>query len=54
LPHLVDHTRILTPLTTKMSESEWPGWNTKHQKAFDVIKHLVVGRECLTTIDHDN
>jgi hypothetical protein len=37
-----------------MSENEWPGWNTEHQKAFDAIKRLVVGRDCLTTINHDN
>lgn len=54
LPHLADHTRILTPLTTKSSEVEWPGWSNKHQTAFDAIKCLVVSRDCLTTIDHDN
>jgi len=25
-----------------------------HQIAFDAIKTLVVGQDCLTTIDHDN
>jgi hypothetical protein len=41
-------------LTTKSSESEWPGWTEQHQEAFDAIKRLVVSRDCLTTIDHDN
>jgi hypothetical protein len=54
LPSLAEHTRLLTPLTTKLSETEWPGWDEKHQQAFDAIKRLVVSRDCLTTIDHDN
>jgi len=54
LPHLADHTRLLTPLTTKTSELNWPGWTSEHQTAFDAIKRLVTSRDCLTTIDHDN
>jgi hypothetical protein len=54
LPNLADHTRLLTPLTTKSSELDWPGWSETHQKAFDAIKRLVTSRECLVTIDHDN
>ncbi|THH07977.1 hypothetical protein EW146_g9139, partial [Bondarzewia mesenterica] len=33
---------------------QWPGWTPGDQQAFDAIKQLVIGRECLTTIDHDN
>ncbi|THH08959.1 hypothetical protein EW146_g8824 [Bondarzewia mesenterica] len=29
-------------------------WTPGDQQAFDAIKQLVIGRECLTTIDHDN
>jgi len=54
LPSLAEHTRELMPLTTKASETQWPGWNDKHQVAFDAIKRLVISRDCLTTIDHDN
>ncbi|KAG1790917.1 uncharacterized protein HD556DRAFT_1216361, partial [Suillus plorans] len=54
LPKLADHTRILTPLTTKAADAHWPGWTTEHQKVFDAIKRLVTGRDCLTTIDHDD
>lgn len=54
LPKLADHTRILTPLTMKSADHEWPGWNSSHQTAFDAIKRLVVSRDCLGTIDHDN
>jgi len=54
LPHLVDHTRLLTPLTTKGSELKWPGWTTTHQEAFDTIKCLVMSQDCLTTVNHDN
>jgi hypothetical protein len=53
LPSLADHTRFLTPLTTKTNEKDWPGWSKEHQQAFDAIKCLVVSRDCLTTIDHD-
>lgn len=54
LPHLADHTVILTPLTTKEAERTFPEWTNAHQSAFDAIKQLVVSADCLTTIDHDN
>ena len=54
LPHLAELTCVLTPLTTKSTDSAWPGWSPEHQTAFDAIKVLVTGRECLTTIDHSN
>ncbi|GJE98689.1 polyprotein [Phanerochaete sordida] len=54
LPNLAEHTRLLTPLTTKDAERDWPGWTAVHQGAFDAIKELVISRECLTTIDHNN
>ena len=52
LPHLAEHTTVLTPLTTKDCDKNFPTWNTAHQTAFDAIKALVVSRECLTVIDH--
>lgn len=52
LPNLAEHTRILHALTTQESEMEFPVWTKKHQSAFEVVKTLVVGRDCLTTIDH--
>jgi RNase H-like domain found in reverse transcriptase len=54
LPNLAEHTRILTPLTTKQSLAHFPSWTDAHQCAFDAIKNLVISRECLTVIDHDN
>ncbi|KIJ05140.1 hypothetical protein PAXINDRAFT_55353, partial [Paxillus involutus ATCC 200175] len=54
LPALAEHTRVLTPLTTKEAELHFPLWNTEHAKAFQAIKDLVVSPHCLTTIDHDN
>ncbi|KAG2755654.1 hypothetical protein P692DRAFT_201836752 [Suillus brevipes Sb2] len=44
LPTLVDHTHILTPLTTKAAELTFPMWSTD----------LITSPQCLTTIDHDN
>jgi hypothetical protein len=54
LPKLAEYTRILMPLTTKEAKRDFPVWTTDHQAAFEVIKVLVVSRECLTTISHDN
>jgi len=54
LPKLADFTCILTPLTTKEAQRNFPTWMTAHQAAFDAIKALVVSRKCLTTIDHTN
>jgi len=54
LPDLANYTRILTPLTTKDADLHFPRWSTEHQRAFQGIKDLVVGRKCLTVIDHEN
>jgi len=51
LPSLVEHTSILTELTTKESEKIFPPWTDHHQSAFDSIKSIVTSCECLTTID---
>lgn len=51
LPNLAEHTGILTALTTKAAEKHFPQWTELHQQAFDAIKKIVVGRDCLTTID---
>ena len=53
LPRLAQYRSLLTPLTTKESQATWPGWGAAHQHAFQAIKDLVLSRECLTTIDHD-
>ena len=49
LPKLAEYTCILTPLTTKEARRDFPAWTPECQTAFDAIKALVVGRECLTT-----
>ena len=54
LPFLVDHTSILTPLMHKSADIIFPSWTTVHQHAFDAIKGLVTGHDCLTTINHDD
>ena len=54
LPRLAEHRSVLTSLTTKEAQKEWPGWTPEHQQAFQNIKDIVLSRECLTTIDHDN
>lgn len=54
LPHLASLTAVLTPLTNKVNGKDPVAWLPCHQEAFEGIKKLVVSRECLTVIDHDN
>jgi hypothetical protein len=54
LPALAEHTSILTPLTKKECNKSFPAWGSHHQQAFDAIKGLVLGRDCLTSINHQN
>ncbi|KAG9225881.1 hypothetical protein CCMSSC00406_0006497 [Pleurotus cornucopiae] len=54
LPGLASLTAVLTPLTNKVNGKDPVAWSPVHQKAFEDIKALVVSRECLTVIDHDN
>jgi hypothetical protein len=51
---LADFTTVLTPLTTKEAKQNFPTWNADHQAAFEGIKALVISRECLTVINHEN
>jgi hypothetical protein len=51
LPALADHSGVLSELTTKESERNFPLWAPKYQIAFDAIKTIVTSRDCLTTID---
>jgi hypothetical protein len=52
LPQITEHTRILTELTTKECNTNFPKWTDTHTVAFEAIKAAIVGRDCLTTIDH--
>ena len=52
LPHLAEHTRILTPLTMKEAHKCFPKWETTHNVAFESIKALVCSPQCLTVINH--
>lgn len=54
LPQLAEHTHILTPLTNKECKNNFPTWTDAHQAAFKRIKALVVGRECLMVINHED
>lgn len=54
LPQLAEHTTLLTPLTKKECNTSFLPWMAHHQYAFDAIKALVVGRDCLTMINHKN
>jgi hypothetical protein len=38
----------------KEAQHEFPTWTDTHQCAFEFIKALVVSRECLTMINHEN
>jgi len=52
LPQITEHTHVLMELTTKECNSNFLLWNKAHQSAFEAIKKAVIGRDCLTTIDH--
>jgi hypothetical protein len=54
LPDLATWTPTLENLTTKECDKDFPEWNANHQRAFDEIKRIVVSRDCLTVIDHEN
>ena len=38
-------------LMLKECNKDFPGWEQRHQVAFDYVKKVIVGRECLTMID---
>jgi hypothetical protein len=54
LPRLAKHTAVLTPLTAKDMEKNFPPWSAASQAVFDAVKALVVSCECLMVIDHVN
>jgi RNase H-like domain found in reverse transcriptase/Integrase zinc binding domain len=45
---------IHSPLTYKSADIDFPPWTSLHQHTFEAIKSLVLGCDCLMTIDHDN
>ena len=54
LPRLAVQTSVLSRLTTKECIKNFPKWSDVHQTAFDKIKEILLSRECLTVIDHQN
>ena len=52
LPALAEYTSVLTPLTTKECDWAFPIWMAEHQTAFENIKWLVLGANCLTVINY--
>ena len=52
LPVLAKYMSMLTLLTTKECDWEFP-WTTEHQTAFEHIKDLVLGTDCLTVIIYE-
>lgn len=47
LPHLADPASMLTPLTSKEFNKEFPEWTSEHQQAFDRIKQLATSTAAL-------
>ena len=52
LPRLAVQSNILSRLTTKECDKQFPEWTEQFHNAFLRIKEIVVSRECLTVIDH--
>ena len=44
----------MTPLTTKDAHKRFPQWTDAHDFAFQTIKALVCGADCLTVIDQQS
>jgi hypothetical protein len=40
--------------TSKAAQKKFSEWTSKHTRAFEAIKGLVVSHECLTTINHED
>ncbi|KAJ4000442.1 hypothetical protein F5050DRAFT_1539923, partial [Lentinula boryana] len=51
---LAEHTRLLTLLTMKECDKNFPFWSSEHDFAFTLVKLLVASLACLTVIDHDD
>jgi len=52
LLQLAEPTSVLSPLTHKECNTDFPLWTPDHQVTFEAIKGLVLSCDCLTTIDH--
>ena len=53
LPKLADHMHVLILLTNKIAKNHF-SWTAEHQYAFNSIRALIVGADCLTVVDHTN
>jgi RNase H-like domain found in reverse transcriptase len=54
LPTLAEYMSVLTPLTTKECNQEFPPWTAEHQAAFEHIKDLVLSTDFLTVINYED
>ena len=54
LPALTKYTSVLTLLTTKECDQEFSPWSAEHQAAFEHIKDLVLGANCLTITNYED
>jgi len=45
---------VLPLVAVHLSTTVFPSWDNSHQKAFQAIKNLIIGSDCLTTINHAN
>ena len=54
LPALTEYTSVLTLLTTKECDHEFLLWTAEHHAAFEHIKDLVLGADCLTIINYED
>ena len=51
---LAEYTSVLTPLTIKECDKDFPEWTSEHQSAFEHIKRLVLRVDCLMVINYDD
>lgn len=53
LPKLTVQTDVPTPLTSKEADKHFTRWDACHAVAFQEIKYIVFGCDCLTIIDYN-
>lgn len=53
IPKLAEQASALSDLITKDADKCFPAWTSSYERVFEGIKHTLVGRDCLTTIDFE-
>jgi len=50
----MEHTTVLDVLTKKVYNQKFLEWTSEYQKAFEAIKQVITGMDCLTSIGYNS